>query len=256
MQKFFSSLCAVTLGISACVLTGCQANFTKTHVTPLYVGVSPDNPPIIFKKNHQILGFEADCARELARALQRPLYLVELPWDEQIDALLADKIDIIMSGLTITPERSIRIAFTDSHLQQGKMALIRRADRERFGSSAKILNANVNFAVQKKTTSDVYVQQYCRTAASVAWMDPRDAAAALSYRSIDIYIHDELVILWMASENEADLMALPLPGEKDPMAWGIKKTDTELLAVVNQLLAQWKEDGTMTRLKQRWLPGN
>ena len=254
MQKHIMAWLAIAGLFTGLWLSGCQTPILSGGGNPpLRVGVATDNPPMIFKQGGQILGLEADHAREMAKALGRPLQFVEIPWDDLIGALLGDRIDIIMSGMTVTPERNIRIAFSDSFMQQGMMALIRRADRNRFSASDRICEANVNFTVQKKTTADIYAQQNCRNASSIAWMDPKDAAEALCAKMTDVYIHDAAVITWMASENEADLIALPLPSKKDHLAWGLKKSDTELLETVNKVLDQWKQDKTLDRLRKRWI---
>ncbi len=255
-----TTVCMVILALGAGIflLTGCKTMpLSGGSKNPtLYVGITPDCPPIIFKKGTQILGLEADLARELAKTLDRPLQFVEVPWSQQINALLADKFDVIMSGMTITRERQVRIAFSEPYLQHGQMALVRRTDLDRFDTSAKICNANAHFAVQRKTTGDIFVQQICRNAVSVGNMDPADAAQAICCKMIDIYIHDAPIIVWMASENEADLTTVPIQSPAQAIAWGIKKTDTELQATLNKVLAQWKADGTLERITQRWLPGN
>ena len=220
----------------------------------LYVGITPDCPPIIFKKGNQILGLEADLARELAKTMDRPLKFVEVPWGQQINALMADKFDVIMSGMTITRARRVRIAFSEPYLQQGQMALVRRTDLDRFGNSLRVCNANANFAVQRKTTGDIFVQQVCRNASSVGNLDPADAAQAICCKMIDIYIHDAPIIIWLASENEADLTTVPIQAPTQSIAWGIKKTDVDLQAALNKILAQWKQDGTLDRIRQSWLP--
>ena len=237
------------------LLTGCKTGtLSGSRVPALYVGVTPDSPPIIFQRNGAIAGIEADLARALGKALDRPIRFVELPWDQQIGALLADRIDVIMSGMTITDERKVRIAFTEPYMLQGQSALVRRQDLDRFDTPQKILAANANFAVQKKTTADMLVQQVCRNASSVGWMNPDEGAQALAARMIDIYIHDTPIIVWLASENEADLTAQPLPTPRQAIAWAVRKTDTDLLAAMNAALADWRKDGTLEQIVGLWLP--
>ncbi|OPX18988.1 MAG: hypothetical protein BZ151_11635, partial [Desulfobacca sp. 4484_104] len=74
----------------------------------LRVGITPDAPPLIFKQNGKITGLEAEFAQALANHLGKSLQFVELKWKNQIPALLENKIDIIMSGLTVTPLREVR----------------------------------------------------------------------------------------------------------------------------------------------------
>jgi len=249
----FMAILALGIGI---FFPGCQTMpLSGDSKNPtLYVGITPDCPPIIFKKGNQILGLEADLARELAKTMDRPLKFVEVPWGQQINALMADKFDVIMSGMTITRARRVRIAFSEPYLQQGQMALVRRTDLDRFGNSLRVCNANANFAVQRKTTGDIFVQQVCRNASSVGNLDPADAAQAICCKMIDIYIHDAPIIIWLASENEADLTTVPIQAPTQSIAWGIKKTDVDLQAALNKILAQWKQDGTLDRICQSWLP--
>jgi len=258
MRKIITGFMAILVLAASVFCPGCKtvplSGGSKNPV--LYVGITPDCPPIIFKKNNQILGLEADLARELAKALDRPLQFVEVPWDQQINSLLNDKFDIIMSGMTITRERQVRIAFSEPYLQQGQMALVRRTDLDRFGTSQQIYKANANFAVQRKTTGDIFVQQVCRNASSVGNLDPAEAAQALCCKMVDIYIHDAPIIIWMASENESDLTTVPIQSPTQSIAWGLKKTDANLMAAVNQVLARWKQDGTLDSIRQRWLPGD
>ncbi len=256
MHKVMAGLMTLLVLGSGVFFTGCKTlpESSDSKNPTLYVGITPDCPPIIFKKSNKILGLEADLAREMAKALDRPLKFVEVPWDQQINLLLADKFDVIMSGMTITRERQVRIAFCEPHLQQGQMALIRRTDLMRYGSSLQICGANANFAVQRKTTGDIFVQQVCRNAASVGNLDPADAAQALCCKMVDIYIHDAPIIIWLASENEADLTTVPIRSPTQSIAWGVKKSDTDLLADLNKVLAQWKQDGTLDTIRRRWIP--
>ena len=91
-------------------------------------------PPLIYKQGKQIVGLEADLARGLANYLGRPLQFVEVAWKDQIPFLQEGRIDIIMSGMSITKLRKIRIAFSDPYSRTGQMALVRREDIQRFAA--------------------------------------------------------------------------------------------------------------------------
>ncbi len=91
----------------------------------LRVGVCANSPPIIFKQAGDYAGVEAELARGLGDALGMNIQFVDCPWNELIPALLDGKFDIIMSGMTITEQRSVRIAFTSPYLTAGQMCLVR-----------------------------------------------------------------------------------------------------------------------------------
>ena len=77
--------------ITGCVLTN-QKVIKSTEVEPdiniLRVGITPNAPPLIFKRGKKIIGLEADFAKEFAKYLGKSLRFVELEWEDQIPALL------------------------------------------------------------------------------------------------------------------------------------------------------------------------
>src|SRR5512137_1243580 len=71
----------------------------------LRVGVSPVFPPMVFRQGKELAGVEVDLARALGEKLGRKVIFVELPWEDQVEALNAGRIDIIMSSMSITMPR-------------------------------------------------------------------------------------------------------------------------------------------------------
>jgi ABC-type amino acid transport substrate-binding protein len=69
----------------------------ESNPSALPVGVSPVFPPMVFKQGKDLVGVEVDLARALGETLGRKVTFVELPWEDQIEALIAGRIDIIMS---------------------------------------------------------------------------------------------------------------------------------------------------------------
>jgi polar amino acid transport system substrate-binding protein len=78
----------------------------------LRVGVSTNAPPLIYRQGTEIVGLEAELAKKFGDYLGKSVAFIELPWQEQIPALLANNTDIIMSGMSITSMRQVRIAFS------------------------------------------------------------------------------------------------------------------------------------------------
>ncbi len=84
----------------------------------LRVGVSPDAPPLIFKQNDKISGLEAEMAMALADYLEKTAVFVEVPWEDQIPALLDNRTDIIMSGMSVTLGQTIQNCLLKALLQK------------------------------------------------------------------------------------------------------------------------------------------
>lgn len=244
-------LVAVVALLPACKTTALSGSAQKK--SDLMVGVCPDYPPLMFRQNDRILGAEVDMASALGKALGRTVQFLEIRWEDQIDALLQGRTDIIMSGMTITDARKVRIAFSDPYLQLGIMPLVRTRDVDKYLSFESIFGGYARIGVKKGSTADVFANRNTRSS-SITYVLPTDAHFFLVNRRIDVYLHDGPGVIWLAAEHEADLAVIRKPLTKDEIAWGLRKDDTELMDSVNRILAGWKKDGTLQRIIDKWLP--
>jgi polar amino acid transport system substrate-binding protein len=186
--------------------------------------------------------------------LNRKVEFIELRWDSLIPALLEGKIDIIMSGMSITEARKVRIVFTDYYLKSGLLIAMRSEDSKKYNSLQSIKDSHVAAGIIKETTGDVFVQKELPRARRVPFSRAERAAFDLKHRRIDIYIDDALSVIWLVSENEADLTALWDPLTEEHIAWGVRRDNTELLDQANSILSTWKQDGTLHNVLIKWLP--
>ena len=221
----------------------------------LRVGVSTNSPPLIFKQNNEIVGLEADFARDLAKYLGKSLHFVELKWEDQIPALLDNRIDIIMSGMSITALREVRVAFTLSYFESGQLALIRRRDAARYSTGLFSLATAEAIGAIKDTTGEYYVESQFGSVNRKLYKNSRAAVKDLINKKIDMFIHDAPMILYLASENESKgLTVLFALLTKEPLAWAVRKNNTELLEAANDFLRTYNEEGKLNKLIKYWIP--
>jgi len=246
----------------ALLFTGCATSpvvenesLSSTQNTPseLRVGVSPDYPPVIFNQNNTITGIEADLARKLGEALNRPVRFVVLNWQDEVSALMDGTIDIIMSGMSVTTAREIRIVFTEPYMKSGLIAAFRAEDARKYITKDSILKGFVAVGAVKGTTGEAFVQRNF-TVRKLIFPKAKDGAYELKRRSIDIFMNDAPSIVWIVSENEADIAALWEPFTEEYLAWGVRKGNEKLLKDINSILKQWKQDGTLHEILRKWLP--
>jgi ABC-type amino acid transport substrate-binding protein len=219
----------------------------------LRIGVTPDYPPLVFRQNNSITGIEADLAKKLAAALKRPVRFVVLNWDDEIPALLDGRIDIIMSGMSVTRARGVRINFTEPFLKSGLVAAFRAEDAYKYPTKDSILQTYDSVGSVQGTIGEAFVQKTFIVKKS-AYPKAKDGAYELKRRSIDIFINDAPLIVWLVSENEADIAALWEPLTEDQYAWGVRKEDEQLLMEINSILKEWKLSGALNEVLRKWLP--
>jgi polar amino acid transport system substrate-binding protein len=211
---------------------------------------------MIFKQDDgSYAGIEADLARELAASLGKRVYFVDFKWTDLISALLENRIDIIMSGMTITESRSVRVAFTDSYLRSGQIGLTTNANALRIPSLNSLRIAGMRVGMEKGTTGEIIVQQYFANAQKIEFKSPERGARAVLKGHVDVFVSDAPVVWWFASLYESQgLMALPFFISEENIAWAVRKDDAALLSGANQFISARKQDGRLKELLRRWLP--
>ena len=222
----------------------------------LQVGVTPTFPPTIFLENDRVTGLEVDFANALAKSMGKKARFVILGWKDLIPALQEKRIDIIMSGMSITEMRQGRLTFTAPYLNAGQMALVRMADLRFFPTedSIKKTQSRVGF-IEGTTGSFLVAQEFPLTNRKIPFPSSSRAIQALSEERIDIFIDDAPVIWWKAATQEkAGLARIPILLTEEQLAWGVRKDNTELLNSANLFLETWKGDGRLKRAIKKWMP--
>ena len=221
---------------------------------PLKVGVSPQFPPMIYKEGDTLAGLEVDFAKALGKELGRPVQFVEIAWEDEIPALADGRTDIIMSSMSITIARQLRVSFAQPYLAIGQTVLVRREDAGKFVFGFPI-EPQGKVGVLKATTGDYLVQQEFPHAKRKAFDSPEDAAKALARGKIDMLICDSPTAWWLAGENETvGLTVVPILLSHENLAWAVGKSNPDLLVSVNNALGKLEANGIATAIIKRWLP--
>jgi polar amino acid transport system substrate-binding protein len=99
-----------------------------TTGTPLRVGVSATREPFNFvDANGRITGHDAELSRRIGQKLGRPVEFQNMKFTALIPALQTGKIDIIITGMSATPERAQKIDFTQRYYELRQVLLVRSA---------------------------------------------------------------------------------------------------------------------------------
>ena len=219
------------------------------------VGTSADYPPITSTADGKVVGIDADLAAALSKRTGKDLEFKVLPWSSLIMALQQGDIDVIMSGMSVTPERAEKVAFTTPYFSVGQMAIIRVEDLTRFDSPLKILQPNVRVGYVADTTGATYVKQFAGMTTLRPFASVEPALDALLKGEIDCLVHDS-VTSWMVDKERrySSLMSLRNPMTIEELAWAVNKDQPQLLELLNSNIAAMQEDGTIERVINQWIP--
>ena len=133
----------------------------------LRVGMSTFAPWAMRDKQGALIGFEIDVARRLATDNGWQVEFVPTAWDGIIPSLLAKKYDVIIGGLTITPEREKSVRFT-----QATMSCCRNWSTEMFTATR---TGGIPLSIQHRACS----QAACNTQSPIETIKPESSAIGM-----------------------------------------------------------------------------
>jgi ABC-type amino acid transport substrate-binding protein len=244
----------VALGLVLLTAAGCQS-LSKDLRPALRVGVAPTYPPVIFESEGEIVGIEADLARLVAEKIGRRLVFVRYPFPGLIGALERGDVDVIMSGLSITPERAMRVRFTEPYMQAGQLAIIRSQDAGRLGRIQWIRRTGTRVGYERGTTGENYVADRLPRSTAFAFNSVAEGIRSLRAGRIDYFLHDAPTIWRLAGDpSHRDLLGLYRPLTEEYLAWAVRMGDTKLFGLLDATLAHSKREGMIEPILDRWIP--
>ena len=249
--------CGASIGLFVLFAIASTAVDAESGPAKLRVGIATIYPPVAFKEGDVIRGVEADFAHQLAQDFGTQVELVETEWKELIPSLEQKKIDVIMSGMSITPERKAKVDFTQPYKKVGQMALIRKADFTKFSDPKAMKSKGVRIGVESHTTGEAYARAHLPRATVTAFANPDEGIEKLRKGEIDFFIHDAPTIwrtVGRATAEDPDLTGLYTPLTDEGLAWAVRKGDATTRKFLDAALARWKKDGTLQAIVDHGVP--
>jgi ABC-type amino acid transport substrate-binding protein len=221
----------------------------------LKVGISTDYPPLAYKQEGRIVGIEADNATAVGAILDQEMTLVEMPFEKLIPALQAGEIDVIMSGMSVTPMRGEQVIFADAYMEIGQMAIILIDNAGQFSQPWSIYRMGVRVGVEPGTTGAEFAKIELKEAQISYFSNPSAAFEGLRNDDIDLYVHDAPTSWQLAtSQDNEDLLSLYAPLTNEQLAWAVRKDDEHLAQSLNVALQTMKGSGSLRYILNRWIP--
>ena len=202
-------------------------------------------------ENGELTGFEVELAEAMCEEMNANCEFVIQAWDGMIPGLLARKFDLIMSSMSITPERAERVLFSDPYYNTpgGWFA------RNDFDTDVTDMDAmdGLTVGVQRGTTMDTYVTENMDGIVTInRYTTADDMVLDLEGQRLDVVFLDypvgEQTILGKDGFKEV--------GEPVKLGQGVgvamRKRDADLAKEVNAALATLKEDGTYDAIMKKY----
>lgn len=207
----------------------------------------------ITNKRGEIIGFDPDLAALMVKELGVKLELVSTAWDGIIPALLTDKCDLIMSGMTITEERAQKIDFSNPYMVIGQTVLLRKDLADKVKSYKDLNNAKYKITSKLGTTGEIAAKKYLPKANYSSFETEPEGLMEVVNGKADAFIYDSPYnAVAIGQRGEGKLVFLDKPFTDEPLGWAVRKDNPEFMKWLNSFLVKVKKDGSYEKLYQKW----
>ena len=212
----------------------------------LVIGTDPGFKPFEYRQGGKIVGFDIDLAQEIANDTGRQLVVEEMNFDGLIAALQAGKIDMAVAGMSVTPERSQNVNFSNPYYLASQMIVVRDND-QRIKSKTDLTGKKIG--VQLGSTGDIIVGQLPHVT-KIQFSAVPAVLQELRSGRIDAAVLDNAPAETYIKTNP-DLKMLDTKLSEENYAIAMRKDRTDLLDQVNATIKRVRQDGTYQRLIEK-----
>lgn len=206
-------------------------------------------------KRGEIIGFDVDLAKLMARYMGVKVSFVNTQWDGIIPALLTDKFDILMSGMTITPERNLQVNFARPYIVIGQTILLAKKHADAVKSVKDLNDPRFVIATKLGTTGEIAAKRFLGKARIKTFETEADAALEVRNGRADAFVYDLPFNVVYIGQFKDSLVHLKEPFTKEPLGWAVRKGDPDFLNWLDHFQDQIRNDGSYDALYSKWFEG-
>jgi polar amino acid transport system substrate-binding protein len=254
----------VVVGVLAVGFLGVALAGEATRVAPvldrilakkeLVVGTAADMPPLnMTLKDKRIVGLEVDIATLMANSIEVKLTLKPMHFNALLPALEAGQVDLILSGMTMTPLRNTQVAFAGPYFASGKSVLIKQENVASLQSTEMMNDPAVTLAALKGSTSQRFVERLAPKAKLIATDDYDQAIALVLEDKVRALVADfPICNVSVFRYRDKGLTTLKSPLNYEPLGIALSPTDPLFLNWVQNFVTYLLNSGELSLLQRKW----
>jgi His/Glu/Gln/Arg/opine family amino acid ABC transporter permease subunit len=214
----------------------------------LRIGIDATYPPFGSVEGGEFSGFDVDLGRAVARELGAQPMFVNAGFDGIFPALQNGTFDVVISAVTITPERSRSLLFSDPYINAGQLIAVRT---ETQGLTRPEDLGGRRVGVQINTTAQFELEK--RAGVTVAKYNTIDLALLdLQNRRIDAVVGDAPVLRYMTRLSFRDLKTVGDQFTDEKLGIVLAQGSDDLRRAVNAALWRMQDSGEYDRTFRKW----
>lgn len=214
----------------------------------LRIGTDATFPPFESPASGQFEGFDIDLGNAIARELGVRARFINTGFDGIFPALQQGTFDVVMSGVTITPERSASMLFSDPYYDSGQMIAVGEGTQ---GISTPDDLRGKRVGVQINTTAQYDLEK--RAGVKVAKYNTLGLALLdLKNNRIDAVVADAPILIYMILQSFPELKTVGQRYTEERFGIAVARGNGDLVRAINAALKQIKDSGEYRQLNEKW----
>lgn len=233
----------------------------KSSQETLVIGLQCGYPPFEFMDTTgKIVGFDIEIAEIIAEKLKKTLVIKDMEFEGEILSLKQGKIDLIISGMNITPSRLKEILMVPYHGEEAEaLSLIFwneiPAGINTIEDIASLSNPTVS--VESGAIPEAYMSRHSNINAK-SFQGALGPLMDVKYgKSVANLVEPDVAEYLKNQHPEIKILNVPLPKEESVMGFGIgiKKENLKLFQQIQTIIQALKESGELKQLEDKWFKG-
>lgn len=209
------------------------------------IGTSPDYPPLEYKENGRLTGFDIELVQEVAKNAGLNVEIKEIGFDNLITSIQNGKIDMIASGFGRTPEREKVVDFSTGYLESGNVIMTTSKPQNKIDfykdKKVAILTGSIQEEeVKKKGFTNIK-----------NFDNAQIALKALETNNVDVVYTDELNGRNVAKKFKKLKIANDVATKKEEMCFALVKNKPNLKKKIDISLKKLYKDKTLEKLSNK-----
>ena len=244
LKKILTKGIITALAVTVLVITGGCAKDTKKKIV---VGTSADYPPYEFHANingkDTIVGFDIEIAKEIAKDMGAELEIKDMDFDGLLAALAANKVDMVIAGMTPTEERKESADFSKIYYTATHGVVMKKDVADQVKSFADLKGKVVG--VQQGTIQADMAKEEVKDAKEIKEVPKiTDLMLMLQSGKVDAIVMEKPVAQSYAKTNDSiALTAIEAKDETGGSAVAIKKGNSEFVKKVDKTIDRLLKEG-------------
>lgn len=252
---------------------------SKSDENKLVMATNAEFPPYEYKEGDKFVGIDVEIAQAVAKKLGMELVIEDVAFGSVLSGVAEGKYDMGMAGITVTEDRKKTMDFSDTYATGIQVIIVKDGSSiktlddlfefDADGNPTALKNPDIKVGVQENTTGDIFSSssvagwgfndlnedESIKVDRVVRYKSGAEAVSALKSDKVDcVIIDNEPAKSYVAANEGIHILEGDNEYAIEDYAICVKKGNAELLEKINKALKELKEDGTIDKIIEKYIP--